>query len=73
MNLAAQDVPELGIGSGLSTIEVGLRLGYEFRREIAPYFGIDYVRALGDTADFVRDDGGDVDSFSIVAGLRFWF
>ena len=31
--------PERGIGAGLSTGEVGFRLRYEIRREIAPYVG----------------------------------
>ncbi|HKY80646.1 MAG TPA: copper resistance protein B, partial [Sphingobium sp.] len=37
VNISAQDVPELGIGSGLSDIELGLRLRYELAREFAPY------------------------------------
>lgn len=31
-NLAAQDVRQNGIGSGLSDIELGLRLRYEIKR-----------------------------------------
>ena len=36
MNLAAQDVPEIGIGSGVTNLELGLRLRYEVRRNFAP-------------------------------------
>ena len=73
LDFAVQDVPELGIGSGLSTAEAGLRLRYEFRREFAPYIGVSWRRAFGETADFTRADGEDVESISFVAGLRLWF
>lgn len=73
MNFAAQDVPENGIGSGLSDIELGLRLRYEIKREFAPYIGISWDRAVGDTARFARAAGEDPSSFSAVAGVRIWF
>jgi len=72
-NLAAQDVPELGIGSGLSTAELGLRLRYEIRREFAPYVGISYDRRFGDTARFARAEGEGAASTSFVVGIRTWF
>jgi uncharacterized protein involved in copper resistance len=40
-DLTAQDVPDLGIGSGLSTAELGLRLRYELKPQFAPYIGVD--------------------------------
>ncbi len=73
INLAAQDVPENGIGSGLSDIELGLRLRYEIKREFAPYVGVSYDRKLGDTARFARAEGEDVGGVSFVAGVRTWF
>lgn len=73
LNLSLDDVEALGVGSGLSTAELGLRLRYEIKREIAPYIGISWSRAVGDTADFARAEGEDVDSLSFVAGLRMWF
>ncbi|PNQ04676.1 copper resistance protein B [Sphingobium sp. SA916] len=73
INLAAQDVPELGIGSGLSDIELGLRLRYEFAREFAPYVGVNWERKLGDTARFTRLDGERAATTSLVMGVRFWF
>jgi copper resistance protein B len=72
LNLAAQDIPDLQTGSGLSTAEAGLRLRYEIRREFAPYIGLSWTRSVGDTADFVRAAGDDPSKLSIVAGLRFW-
>lgn len=73
LNLAAQDVEDLGIGAGLSTTEVGFRLRYEIRRQIAPYVGVSWERALGDTADFVRAEGDKVSELFFVFGVRLWF
>jgi copper resistance protein B len=73
VNLAAQDVPELGVGSGLSDLELGLRLRYEVRREFAPYVGLSFERKFGRTADFARARGEDVEETSVVFGIRAWF
>ncbi|HED19372.1 MAG TPA: hypothetical protein ENI74_07725 [Gammaproteobacteria bacterium] len=54
-------------------VELGLRLRYEIRREFAPYIGVSWLRKLGDSADFTRDEGAQVDDLSLVAGLRLWF
>lgn len=72
-DLAAKDIPELGIGSGLSSVEAGLRLRYEIKREFAPYIGVQYERRLGDTARLARAAGEDVGGCSFLVGLRSWF
>ena len=72
-NLAAQDIPLLGIGAGLDSIEVGARLRYEFIREFAPYIGIEQSWRTGRSADFARARGEDPSATSFVAGIRFWF
>lgn len=72
-NLSAQDVPELGIGGGLSSIEAGLRLRYQFVPEFAPYLGVEWERKTGDTADFARAAGEDAEVTRLVAGVRVWF
>ena len=61
------------IGSGLSDIDMGLRLRYEFSRKFAPYLGVTYQRQFGGTASFVREDGGHVNDVRLVAGLAAWF
>ena len=78
LDLALQDIPELRIGSGLSTAEIGARLRYEFFPNsgpavIAPYVGVQYERAFGDTADFRRAAGEGVDGWSLLVGIRTWF
>jgi len=62
-----------GTGSGLGTVEAGLRLRYEFTRRFAPYVGLVHERNFGGTADFMRDEGGATRDTRVVAGLRFWF
>lgn len=73
LNFAAQDVPENGIGSGLSDIELGLRLRYEIKREFAPYIGVSYDRKIGGSARFARAEGENVGGPSLVIGVRTWF
>jgi copper resistance protein B len=73
LNLALQDVPALGIGSGLSEVALGLRLRYELRREFAPYLGVEWTRKAGDTARFATAMGDEAASVSLVAGVRLWF
>lgn len=72
-NLSAQDIPALGIGAGLDQIEIGARLRYEFRREFAPYIGIEQSWRTGQGADFARLRGADPSVTSVLAGIRFWF
>jgi copper resistance protein B len=73
LNVSAQDVEDLGIGSGVSEIELGLRFRYEIAREVAPYLGVSWETRVGPTADVARRDGQDVDDVALVAGLRVWF
>lgn len=73
VELSAEDVSERGIGRGISTIEPGVRLRYEFTRKFAPYIGVSWERALGETADLAREEGEDVENLSYLVGLRLWF
>jgi copper resistance protein B len=73
MNLHTKDDVDTGIGSGLSDMELGLRLRYEIRREFAPYIGVNWSKKFGRTADFARDEGEDTSDVQIVAGIRAWF
>ena len=50
------------IGSGLSDMQLGLRVRYEIRRELAPYVGVAWRRNLAAT-----------DSLQWVAGFHVWF
>lgn len=72
MNAALQKVPEFAVAPGLNNIELGARARYEFRREFAPYIGINWVQRTGGTAGLARRAGEDVSDFNIVAGVRLW-
>jgi len=65
--------PARGVASGLQGIDAGLRLRYEFSRQFAPYVGVTYTRALGNTADLLAADGEGRSETMAVAGIRAWF
>lgn len=72
-NLFGKDDPLRSQGSGLATVETGLRLRYEITRRFAPYVGLAHERAFGRTAAFRRREGGDANDWRLVVGVRFWF
>lgn len=72
-NLYGKADPARQLGSGLSDLEIGLRLRYEVRREFAPYIGVVWSRQFGGTADRVRESGGNPSDAQFVAGVRAWF
>ena len=72
-NFNGKDDAWRGVGSGLSTMEAGLRLRYEIHRKFAPYIGVVHERAFGDTADFRELRGEEKSDTRIVAGVRVWF
>jgi copper resistance protein B len=61
------------LGAGLADAEIGLRLRYEVKREVAPYVGFVAERKLGGTADFARAAGRDPSDTRLVAGIRLRF
>lgn len=73
LDLAMQDVPELGIGSGFDTLELSLRARYEIARNFAPYLGVSWERKMGGSARFARLDGERPSVVSLLAGLRLSF
>jgi len=73
VNLYGKADEASGIGSGLTGLELGLRLRYEIRREFAPYIGINWWNKFGDTRDLAKAAGEETDDLEFVAGVRFWF
>lgn len=72
-NVAVQSVADVGVGRGLNDVELGLRLGYQFAREFAPYIGISWKRSFFETARMLRDANQDLSELQGVAGVRVWF
>jgi copper resistance protein B len=73
INLYGKNDPQRRIGSGVSDVQFGLRLRYEIRRQFAPYIGVNWVRRIGTTADYARQDHQPILDRQIVAGVRIWF
>jgi copper resistance protein B len=73
LNFAAQSSREIGVGKGLTDAEIGLRLRYDIRREFAPYVGVQFRRAFGDTRRFLKAEGEDAAGWSLMTGIRMWF
>lgn len=73
VDFAAQSSRDIGVGSGLSSGEIGLRLRYDIRREFAPYIGVQYRRAFGATRRFRKAEGEEGDGWAVLTGIRFWF
>jgi len=65
-----KDDPARDVGSGLSELDVGLRLRYEITRRFAPYVGVSYLGQFGRTAQFVRAAGGQTDQIRFVRLTR---
>jgi copper resistance protein B len=72
MNFYSQADPVRGIGTGLSDLDSGLRLGYQFSRKIAPYIGYTYSGAFGQTATFSRQAGLPTSAPRFVFGIWVW-
>ena len=73
VNLYGKSDPERNIGAGFSDMELGLRLRYEVRREFAPYIGLTWNQAFGETADLRRATNERANELCAVAGVRVWF
>ncbi|WP_296723013.1 copper resistance protein B [Variovorax sp.] len=72
-NFYSKNDPQRGIGSGLSDMELGVRLRYEVTRQFAPYVGVTWSRKFGNTASYARQADERVKNTQLVAGVRLWF
>jgi len=72
LNFYSQADRERGIGTGLSDIDGGVRLGYQFSRKFAPYIGYVYSGVFGQTATFSRLAGQPTGVHQFVFGIWWW-
>jgi copper resistance protein B len=72
-DFSLQDIPELGIGAGLSQGALGVRLRYHVSPLIAPYVGVEHERAFGKTRRYQKEDGEEAGEWAFLLGLRAWF
>ncbi|MFT5489588.1 MAG: copper resistance protein B [Paracoccaceae bacterium] len=74
LDVAFSDDRKMGVGSGFSSAEVGLRLSYDiYDRLLSPYIGVVWERKFGNTADFAREEGEDVEAWFVAVGLKVLF
>ncbi|MBI1174319.1 MAG: copper resistance protein B [Sideroxydans sp.] len=72
-NLYGKADPARALGSGLSNIDLTLRLRYEVSREFAPYVGVMWSNKYGGTASFARQNGERAGDVYYAAGVRIWW
>jgi copper resistance protein B len=72
LNLYSKNDLQRRVGAGLSDIDLGLRLRYEFCRKFAPYVGMTYESKFGDTEDFAKTAGEKSSELRFVLGIRTW-
>jgi hypothetical protein len=65
--------PGRRVGSGLSELDTGIRIRYEFTRKFAPYIGFAYTGQYGPAAGLVRGEGGIANDPRFVFGIRLWY
>lgn len=73
INFSADDIPELEVGSGITDVELGLRLRYDITRNFSPYVGVTHEAKLGDTADYANAAGENESDTRLVLGVRARF
>jgi copper resistance protein B len=72
-NVFGKGDPERAVGRGLGTTEMGFRLRYEHKREVAPYVGVVWNRKWGTIAELADTRDGKRDVARLIAGLRLLF
>ena len=73
INLYSRSDPARLVGAGISDIDTGVRLRYEFTRKFAPYIGVAYEGKFGQTASFARRAGEGTSGVRFTFGVRSWF
>ena len=73
INLFFHDVPELGVGAGLSDLEVGLHTMYEFSHSFGVYIDIKYERTFGETSSIATNDGEGIATVVGTVGINRLF
>jgi copper resistance protein B len=72
LNFYSSRDPGRGIGTGLSNLDGGVRLGYQISRKFAPYVGFTYTGAWGETARFTRLAGDRTHAARLAFGIWVW-
>lgn len=73
LELSAQDIPNKTVAAGATGVNLGARLRYEIVREFAPYVGVEWRKALGETGNLIEAAGGEDENAVFLLGIRAWF
>jgi copper resistance protein B len=73
VNIYTKSEPRRGVGSGLSNLDIGLRLRYEIDRKFAPYVGVTYEKKFAQTGKFAAASGENTDALRVAVGVRAWY
>lgn len=68
-NFYSEDDPERSIGSGLSDIDLGLRLRYRVFTGVLPYLGLTWKGNFGRTADIIESRGEEAHDLRWIIGV----
>lgn len=72
-NAALRRIDALGLGAGLSDLDLGLRLIHQIRREFAPYVGVSWHTRFGETAVMAQQLGEEPSQLDLTVGVRWWY
>ena len=72
-NIYTKADPRRFTGAGVSSVDSGLRLRYEISRKFAPYVGLSYEGAFGETGRLAAAAGERMNGIRFAAGVRSWF
>ena len=73
LNYEFGDDRAVGIGKGVREASFGLRLRYEWRRQLAPYIGVEHRKSYGGTARLQEVAGHADEVTTWLVGLRLWY
>jgi copper resistance protein B len=72
-NFYSEDDPQRSIGSGLSDLDLGLRLRYHVVRGVLPYAGLTWKGNFGNTADIIESRGEDPGDLRLLLGITLQY
>ncbi|MBT8130383.1 MAG: copper resistance protein B [Gammaproteobacteria bacterium] len=72
-NFYSEDDPQRSIGSGLSDLDLGLRLRYHVFKGVLPYAGLTWKGNFGKTADIIESRGEDPGDLRLMLGITLQY
>ncbi|MGI1679737.1 MAG: copper resistance protein B [Cellvibrionaceae bacterium] len=64
---------DIAVGSGLSNIELGLRLAYDVSRKISPHIGVKHNQFVGRTKRYKKQNDENIKNTQVLIRFSIWF